>query len=104
MLLRVVSDPASPGGFALLDEATGRPVSHVHKVEVEKAYSGPGGPVPQVVKVTFVGIPVEMRLPEWGSYMAAQRAAAEQARRAQEAAQAAQGVKDAPPVEAANNA
>lgn len=88
MTLRVVSDPQSPGGFHLMDEGTGRPVSHVHKIEVEKAYGGPGGPVPQIVKVTFVGLPVELRLPDWRDYLAAQHAAAEKARRAQEASQA----------------
>lgn len=68
--LRLVPNPDNDCGFDVIDAATGRPVSGIVEVKVTKGVgtSDVRTQPPQKVEITLLGIPVDMSLPDWGTY------------------------------------
>lgn len=73
--LGLQSDYSSPCHFRVIDLSTGRPVFGVSNVEIERGC----GMEPQIVKLTVVGMPIQLAWPSWEDLMAQQQLLAQQA-------------------------
>lgn len=73
--LGLQSDYSSPCHFKVIDLSTGRPVFGVSNIEIERGC----GMEPQIVKLTVVGMAIQIAWPSWEEMIEQQRALAQQA-------------------------
>lgn len=86
--LRVVSNPEADFGFDVVDAATGRPLAGISNLVFERGINQmPVYHKPHEVRLTLVGIPVELNTPDWETFARHRAAAQEREQREAEAAE-----------------